>query len=264
MLTIIVLVKNEERHLPRFFDKLKGLKNYQVIVNDNGSEDKSKEICIDNKAIVVEKEWLGNQAIQFNWMLDNCKISSDWILRLDADEYLLPQLVDEINEIVNTNKPTDDAYYLKRRHYVEGKFIKQGMYPTLIVRFFKKGKARYNDTMLMDEHLEVNGSVGVLNYDFVDESLMNRVEWLDKHVKYAKREALMSFDKENLPKLKKYYYKLPIFIRPFVYFFFIYFFKLGFLNGRRGFYWFLFQVLFYRLIVDVYILSYKRIYLNVK
>lgn len=256
-LLIIVLVKNEEKHLPRFFSKLEGLDNYQVLVNDNGSTDRSKQICLQHNAVVIEKEWLGNQAKQFNWVLNNNTIQSDWILRLDADEYLLPALIDEINNLLHKSN-TCDAYYLKRRHYVEGKFIKQGMYPTLIVRLFKYGKAAYEEGMLMDEHLNVEGTTGVLAHDFVDESLLTRTQWLDKHVNYAKREASMYVSGQQLTKIKQYYYKAPIFIRPFLFFMYVYFLRLGFLNGKIGLKWFLFQVLLYRLIVDMYILALKN------
>ena len=258
-LSIVVLVKNEAKHLPRFFEKIKDFKNYEVIVNDNGSIDTSKAICLENNATVIEKEWLGDQAKQFNWVLENVKLKADWILRLDADEYLLPETIVEINRLLeNTSNIKFNAFYLKRRHYVNGEWVKQGMYPTLIVRLFKNGFAKYSDTMLMDEHLIVNGDTGALQNDFVDDSLMTRLEWLDKHAGYAIREAKMSFKNVHCTKEKKLYYKFPIFIRPFIYFIYIYLFKGGFLNGKNGFYWFLFQVFFYRIIVDVYILAIKQ------
>lgn len=257
-LLVIVLVKNEERHLPRFFKKLSGLNDFEVLVNDNGSTDNSKSICLKNNATVIEKEWLGNQAAQFNWILDNCNIKSKWILRLDADEYLLPELINEVNEIIK-NGSNFNAFYLKRRHYVSGRWIKQGMYPTNIVRLFKNGFARYDGSMLMDEHLKVTGSVSTLQNDFVDESLLSHQEWWDKHVNYAKREAnmLINSDKAQFKNNRKLYYKTPVFVRPFIFFVIIYVFKGGFLNGKIGFRWFLYQVLFYRFLVDINIMSYK-------
>ena len=253
-LLIIVLVKNEERHLPRFFKKLSGLNDFELLVNDNGSTDNSKSICQKNNAVVIEKEWLGNQAAQFNWILDNYNIKSEWILRLDADEYLLPDLINEINEII-ANPNSFNAFYLKRRHYVSGRWIKHGMYPTNIVRLFKNGFARYDSSMLMDEHLKVTGSVSTLQNDFIDESLLSHQEWWDKHVNYAKREAnmLINSDKSQFKKNRKLYYKTPVFVRPFIFFVIIYVFKGGFFNGKIGFRWFLYQVLFYRFLVDIYL-----------
>lgn len=257
-LLVIVLVKNEEKHLKRFFKKLDGLLEYNVLVNDNGSSDSSEAICLENNAIIVKKAWLGNQAAQFNWIIENVKLNCDWILRLDADEYLLPETIDEINLLLKKDKSLNfNGYYLKRRHYVAGKWIKYGIYPTNIVRLFKKGFAKYSDSMLMDEHLIVEGNVSELENDFVDESLISRTKWFEKHLKYAKREAKMSFKKSVLSKPKRFYYKLPIFLRPIFLFCYLYFFRLGFLNGKNGYYWFIFQVLFYRTIVDIFILSMK-------
>lgn len=256
-LSVIVLVKNEERHLPRFFEKLLGLNVYEIIVVDSGSTDNSIDISRKYGARVVEKDWLGNQALQFNWALDNIEIKGDWILRLDADEYLLNDTIQEVNILLDSEKVVHDAYYLKRRHYVKGSWIKQGMYPVNIVRLFKKGKARYNPSMLMDEHLIVEGSIDTLFGDFVDESLLSRVEWFDKHVGYAKREALMAHKKEGLIGSKEIYYKFPIFFRPFLFFFYSIIIKKGILNGKKGFIWFVYQVLFYRFLVDIYILAFR-------
>ena len=83
------------------------------------------------------------------------------------------------------------------------------MYPTNIVRLFKNGFARYDSSMLMDEHLKVTGSVSTLQNDFIDESLLSHQEWWDKHVNYAKREAnmLINSDKSQFKKNRKLYYK---------------------------------------------------------
>ena len=97
-LTVIILTYNEEIHIRRCLENVCPIAK-KVIVVDSPSTDRTQEICreFDNVKVVVHK-YPGNQAEQFNWALDNLKIKTEWILRLDADEYLMPELVEELKE----------------------------------------------------------------------------------------------------------------------------------------------------------------------
>lgn len=87
-ITTIVLTYNEEKHIARCIENALRFSK-KVIVIDSPSTDRTQEICksYSNVEVVVHK-YPGNQAAQFNWALDNVPVDTEWILRLDADEYL--------------------------------------------------------------------------------------------------------------------------------------------------------------------------------
>lgn len=94
---VIILTKDEERHIERCVRNVLQISD-EVYVVDSESTDRTCEIAERFGATVVEHPWPGNQAEQFNWALDNLPVRAEWILRLDADEYLLPELVEELRE----------------------------------------------------------------------------------------------------------------------------------------------------------------------
>lgn len=97
-LSVIILTYNEEIHIRRCLENVTPLAK-EVFVVDCFSTDKTVEIAREYEQVkVVQHQWPGNQAEQFNWALDNLPIQTEWILRLDADEYLLPALVEELQE----------------------------------------------------------------------------------------------------------------------------------------------------------------------
>ena len=205
---------------------------------------------------LVEHEWPGNQAAQFQWALDNLPIEAKWILRLDADEYLTDELIAEIKEKLPQMEDGVDGVVLKWRHVVGwlgNRWIRRGMYPTRILRLFRRGRGR-SDMKIMDEHIVVDGKVVEFDNDFVDHSLISLEEWKLKHRGYAKREAqsYLSGERstgEKAAKKAAYYRLLPCF-RAFAYFCIRYFLKLGFLDGLPGFRWHFWQGLWYRWLVD--------------
>ena len=218
-----------------------------------------------NGVFLVEHEWPGNQAAQFQWALDNLPIETKWILRLDADEYLTNELISEISDKLPQMDDDVDGVVLKRRHVVGwlgNRWIKRGMYPTKILRLFRKGHGR-SDMKIMDEHIVVQRRVVELEHDFVDHSLISFEEWKEKHRNYAKREAqsYLSGERSTGEKAAKKdaYYKLPRYFRAVAYFCIRYFLKLGFLDGVAGFRWHFWQGLWYRWIVDREIAYHKRI-----
>ena len=97
-LSVIILTYNEELHIRRCLENVCPIAK-KVFVVDSPSTDGTVAICneFENVEVVVHK-YPGNQAEQFNWALDNLKIETEWILRLDADEYLMPELVEELKE----------------------------------------------------------------------------------------------------------------------------------------------------------------------
>lgn len=272
-LSVIILTKNEQLHIKRCLERLLPLEPRQIFIVDCFSTDGTQSLARqywENRSdlfshlqndktgqtyfiiSVVEHEWPGNQAAQFNWALDNLPVDTEWILRLDADEWLTDELIAEIKDKLQTLPDDVDGVVLKRRHYVGwlgSKWIKHGMYPTRILRLFRTGHARYAEDMAMDEHLVVKGKTVEFNNDFVDESLISFGDWKAKHRNYAKREAQMAMS-STANANKKMYYKMPPYLRAFAYFCYRYFFRLGFLDGYAGWMWHLYHGLWYRLLVD--------------
>src|SRR3989344_7070872 len=127
--SLIVLTFNEEKNLPRCLESVKDLAD-EIFVVDSYSEDKTVGIAEKFGAKVFQRDFI-NQAEQFNWALDNLLITSDWILRLDADECLMPELRDEIAEVLPEAPSEITGFYIKRRVYFLGRWIKHGgYYPT--------------------------------------------------------------------------------------------------------------------------------------
>ncbi|MBQ5531135.1 MAG: glycosyltransferase, partial [Kiritimatiellae bacterium] len=159
-ITVVILTFNEHLHLQRCFDRLSALGALQVVVVDSGSTDDTREIAKRNGAILVEHVWPGTQAEQYNWFIDSSSDSKElkktsWVLRLDADEYLTRELIEEIKIRLPAMPENVAGVILKRRHVFSGTWMKYGTYPVKILRLYRTGRGRYDDNMLMDEHLHV-------------------------------------------------------------------------------------------------------------
>ena len=265
-LSVIILVGNEELHIKRCLDMLVPLHPQKIFVVESQIGDRTHEIvetwesenaCTSISVNTIWHDWPGNQALQFNWALDNLPISTDWILRLDADEWLTPELIAEIQAKIPVIDKAIAGVVFKRRHYWMGRWVKRGTYPTRILRLCRIGRCRYADNMKMDEHFIVNGDSIEFEHDFVDESLVSLNEWKLKHREYAEREAQMVIN-GAVNKNKKIYYLFPPYFRSFAYFCIRYFFKGGFMDGIVGWQWHFWQGLWYRLLVDSCILRKKR------
>lgn len=275
-ITTIILTYNEELHIRRCLENVCTFSK-KVYVIDSPSTDKTVEICNEfpNVEVVVHK-YPGNQAAQFNWALDNVKIETEWILRVDADEYLLPTLIDELQARVPNLDKNITGITFKRRHIFLGRWMKRGTYPVMILRMFRTGKA-VCEQRLMDEHIELQQGENItFEHDFVDHNLNNLSWWVQKHIGYAVREAAELLDIEyNITgndsgerhlsektlrkrKLKLKYAQKPLFWRSFAYFVYRYFFKLAFLEGKEGFLWTFMQGWWYRTLVDAKVYEIKK------
>ena len=259
MITLIILTYNEELHLQRCLESVKNLAE-RIIIVDSFSTDKTCEIAQQFGAEVIQRKFV-NQAEQFQWALENTNISTEWVFRLDADEYILPELYQEIKEKLNHLPQEITGINLKRRLYFQSSWIKRGgFYPLRLLRIWRNGAAVMEQKM-MDEHtVLMHGKSIDFDHDFVDENLSSLVKWTDKHNNYSTREAIMRLDaqyhfleqnQQNLHKSnKQFYLKLPLFLRAFVYFCYRYFIKLGFLDGRNGLIWHVLQGFWYQFLVD--------------
>ena len=278
-LTIIILTYNEELHIRRALENACPFAQ-KVYVVDCLSTDRTVEICGEFENVTVVKHaWPGNQAEQFNWALDNLDIKTSWIFRLDADEYLTDALKEELWQKLPTMPDDVSAVVLPLGRAFHGRILKHGIVKGIkMIRLFRKGKVRY-EQRLMDEHLQVlSGKTVEFNNQFVDDSLISMAAFTAKHNGYSNREAALLLDAEYgltevsnksdnqyaeevaaKRKQKAKYAKMPLYWRSLGYFFYRYFVKLGFLDGRVGFEWDFFQGLWYRMLIDVKIAEAKRL-----
>ena len=252
-ISVIILTKNEKLHIKRCLQNLAPLNSRRVFVVDCFSMDGTQDIARGLGATVVEHEWLGNQAAQFNWALDNLPIEAKWVLRLDADEYLTPESI----EWLKTNLDGIDEKVSALEFTLERKFmggdIRHGTNGIQMVRMFRRGRGRYAET-LMDERIVYEGEKQTVPVVFYDDNLNTLEWWMEKHRGYAKREAQQTLESMKSgfwtdPRKAKYY-KLPPYFRAIAYFCIRYFLKLGFLDGLPGWMWHFWQGLWYRWIVD--------------
>lgn len=276
-ITVIILTYNEEIHILRCIENVRRFAT-KVYVVDCFSTDKTVEIAKSLGTTVVQHIWPGNQAEQFNWALDNLDIKTNWILRLDADEYVTDELIDELNSKLPHLSEQVSAVVLPLGRAFLGRVLKHSIVNGIkMIRLFKVEKVRY-EVRLMDEHLKVlEGDIVSFNGKFIDDNRGSLKHFIDKHNNYSSREAALLLDAEyeitnfnenddstfcrdvQQKRLQKQRYaKLPLFWRAFGYFVYRYIFKLGFLDGKEGFLWDFLQGWWYRTLVDAKVFEIKK------
>ena len=259
-ISVIILQKNEALHIKRCLERLAPLEPRQIFVVDCFSTDGSDKTAAKMGAAVVQREWPGLYAKQFNWALDNLPIEGEWILRLDADEYLTPETIGRLRAAFRDGSLVGvDGLTLELKRKFMGGEIHYGTNGIRLLRIWRKGRGRLEDRA-MDEHAIVEGVVVDFEGAFFDDNLNSFDWWQDKHRGYAKREAIDAVslfnDSQRLAnpsatdRKKIRYYKLPRYFRALLYFCVRYFLKGGFLDGRAGWRWHFWQGLWYRWIVD--------------
>lgn len=277
-ISVLVLTHNEEVNLHALFESVQGWV-MAVYVIDSGSTDRTVEIAESHGAVVKYHPWR-TYADQFNWGLDNMPISTEWVLRLDADERVTPELAEELQRTLPGLPPDVTGMYVKYRNYFLGRWIRYGgIYPIWLMRVFRYGRARC-ENLWMDEHtVLLEGRAGKLTHDLIHHSFKDLNFFTLKHNSYASREALDMigqsqhedghkisanlFGAQNERKrwLKGNIYKRsPLFLRAFLFFVYRYFFLWGFLDGSQGLIFHVLQGFWYRFYVDAKIweMSYRQ------
>lgn len=237
--TVLILTKDEEVNIARCIRSVSWAD--QIIVIDSGSTDGTVPLASAQGAEVVETHWRGFGP-QRDWAMDLNQIRNEWIYFVDADEWISGPLADEIAEVVRS--PAHDAYSQQFRLVFQGRWIRHcGWYPSVLyTRLLKRGRAAYG-YQPFSEHPRVDGTVGLLENDLVDEDLKGLARWLHKHVDYAEIEAGRRLDpaprdpRRNSSRLQAFLKdsvapRVPG--RPLAQFFYMYVLRLGFLDGAQG------------------------------
>ena len=273
----LILTYNEEKHITRCINSLKDVCE-EIFVIDSFSKDKTVEISKILGAKVYQHPF-ENQARQFNWAIKNCPITSDWIWRVDADEYIEPALAEKVViSLPHVSLDVNGIYVNKKIVFMGRSLLHGGWYPAQQLKIIRKGYGTSEDKW-MDEHLIIfSGTTISIDGDQTDENLNDLSWWTQKHNNYSNREAvnmllmeygmnnqgeevaskLFGTDAERKRWLKMKYVRAPLFLRPFINFFIRYILKAGFLDGKQGFIWHFLQGFWYRFLVDAKIYEIKK------
>lgn len=267
-LTVIILAMNEEKNIVRSVNSVSKIAK-RILVIDSGSTDRTMELACQHGAEVIEHSPFVNQAIQFNWALNNNNIDTTWIMRLDADEQVTPELAEEIENKLEEHAHDDvNGFEVRCRIFFMGKWIRHGgIYPLIIPRIFRYGYGRV-EMRKMDEHTLIDGKILRLQNDLIHYDFKGLQEWIDKHNKYSARECQDFFERFQVNNVQiqgkltgnqrqrkrflknSFYYNLPKFWRAWLYYIYRYYIRLGFLDGIEGKIFCFLQAYWYRFLVD--------------
>lgn len=264
--TVIILAQNEELNIAYALKSvISGFS--QVIVIDSSSKDKTLEICRNHNEVKIYNHGFENWAKQRNWALDNCNIDNPVVFFLDADEYITPEFIAELRALLETDL-NFDAILLSPVYVFQGKRLTYAYGHPNIRRIFKKTWPRFvcegareraisgEDTRRMRSPLIHHDRKGIS-------------AWIIKHAKNAEREAefyrISGTDQEYPADLKrrtwarkKIWDRLPLLVRPFLYFLYRYIGRLGFLDGKAGLVYCFLHAFWYQLLIDLIIIE-KRL-----
>lgn len=224
-LSVIVITKNEEKHIRRCLDSVRFAD--EIVILDSGSEDATLEICQEFTSQIFSTDWPGfgpqkNRAL--------AKTSHDWVLAIDGDEWLSPELMQEIQTLL-ASKMIDhyDGYCVRRLSEYCGHFIRFGAWKNdYIIRLFKKSISRYSNDII-HERVIVNGKIKTLNHPLYHQPFENLEQSIQKMNDYTTLSAQMKFQQGKKGSIgKAILHGLWTFIRS-------YFLKCGFLDGKAGF-----------------------------
>jgi len=257
--SVLIPAKNEEANLPACLESV--ARADEVFVVDSKSSDRSVEIAESLGANVVQFDFNGRWPKKKNWSLENLPFRNEWVLIVDCDERIPPELWDEI--AVAIQDPQHNGYYLNRRVFFLGKWIRfGGKYPDWNLRLFKHQKGRYENLNTEEvpntgdnevhEHVILKGDVGYLKNDMLHIDFRDIYHWLERHNRYSNWEARVYFNLLNSKDdsgtiganffgdavqrkrfLKTVWVRLPF--KPMLRFILFYIIRLGFLDGKAGY-----------------------------
>ncbi len=257
--SVLIPAKNEEANLPACLTSVE--RADEVFVVDSQSSDRSIEIAESYGAQVVQFHFNGRWPKKKNWSLDNLPFRNEWVLIVDCDERITPELWDEIAEAIA--RPQYNGFYLNRRVFFLGKWIRHGgKYPDWNLRLFRHRLGRYENLNTEEirntgdnevhEHVILEGDVGYLKEDMLHIDFRDIFHWLERHNRYSNWEARVYYNLlhgmgeqgtiganlfgdsvQRKRFLKKIWVRLPF--KPLLRFVLFYILRLGFLDGRAGY-----------------------------
>ena len=253
-ISAIIAARNEEKNLPRCLESLQDVGEIYVI--DSQSKDATPEITHSFGAKLVQFHYQGGWPKKRQWAMDNLPLAFEWILLVDADEVLTPELAEEIRRAVLN--PNIDGYYISLRMHFLGRVLRHGDASFWKLSLFRRGKGRYEcrlreqnasmADMEVHEHVVVDGATARLNNPLIHHNVESLSRYIQKHDEYSNWESRVLIQGEQnsaeLPPrlfgtqaqrrrwLKRKLFTVPG--SPVLLFFYRYFLRLGLLDGVPG------------------------------
>jgi glycosyltransferase involved in cell wall biosynthesis len=270
--SFVILTYNEEVHLPRLLRSIEGL-DASVYVLDSGSTDLTVKIAEAYGAKVLCHPF-ENHPKQWDYALKAFRIASPWTIGLDADQVVSEELFKKLQGFSSTSVPANvNGIYFNRKNYFKGKWIKHGGYfPKFLLKMFRTSEGYSDLNENMDHRFIVPGRTVIWQdgYLIEENTKENRISfWIEKHNRYSEQIAVEELERqmnirhqtiapkifgspdEKIAYLKSYWWRMPLYLRPVLYFSYRYFVKLGILDGKQGFVFHFLQGFWFRLIVDI-------------
>lgn len=272
-ISVIILTFNEAIHIERAIGNARKFAK-EIFVVDSFSTDCTVEMAEQLGAKVYQHPWENNSR-QFAWALENLPIQTEWVWKMDADEWLTDDLIEELHFKLPHTLEDVNGYTAQCLRVFMGRHIKHGILPLVLLRLFRYRYASIEDKM-MDEHIKLSeGRIELLEKPFFDDNHNDLTWWIQKHNGYATREAIdllcteygliedtgvgnIGFNAAKIRAKKLKYVKLPLFWRAFAFFFLRYFIRGGFIDGKEGFLWHFLQGFWYRALADAKVFEFKK------
>lgn len=259
LVSAVIFSLNEEVHLPSCLDALAWAD--EILVVDSFSVDRSAQICAERGVRFVQHAFSGF-GDQRNWALEHGGLRHEWVLILDADERVTPELARELRETLPSTADSVAAFRIARRFYWWGRWLRySSQYPTYLVRLIRRGRVRYVNRGHAETE-EIQGEVRTMKNDLLDENRKGLEEWFERQNRYSTKDAEYELAQAQLPlqleslvgadqlarraTLKRLAAALPG--RPVAYFFYAYLLRGGFLDGRNGFVFCVMKAIYYGMV----------------
>ncbi len=270
-MTAVVLTFNEALNLEKCLKSLSGWIG-EIYVVDSYSTDATLQIAKNYGAKIFQNKFVSHPN-QWSWLLKNLPFVHEWVFAVDADFVIS----DELRYFLIKEFANEDAikiihgYYVKHCQMFFGKKIRFGGVYRHWLRIFRHREVVVDTYDLVDTHFNVNGFAKKINCDVIEDNQKdcNMGFWIDKQNRFSQNAAkeelirrtnarswpirgvLFGLPNERIIFFKKFWMRLPLYLRSIGYFLYRYFFLLGFLDGRAGFLYHFSQGFLYRLLVDI-------------
>jgi glycosyltransferase involved in cell wall biosynthesis len=274
-LSVLIVTKNEERNIGLCLDAIAGWAD-DIVVLDSGSTDRTLELCAERGVPTTFRAYVDHRS-QLQWALSSIPWKHEWLLLLDADHVVTPALRNQIAEMLRSDRGDVHAYYTPHDNYFRNRPVR-GLKADYL-QLVRRGHVRMDESELVDFRFVVDGPIGRLA-GAIRENNQNELDidfWIDKHQRFARRMAmeevlrangllawsghlrprLFGNPDERMIWLKNVWYRLPLYVRPGLFFLYRYVGRLGFLDGWNGFVYHALQTFWFRLLVDVHIAEFR-------
>ena len=269
--SFIILTFNEEQHLPRLLKSIKELEA-PVFILDSGSTDQTIEIGKQFGA-TIQFNAFENHPKQWDHALKNFSITTPWVICLDADQEVTPELRAKLKDFKEEEHLNINGIYFNRKNFFKGKWIKHGgYYPFYLLKMFRYGIGFSDVNENMDHRFASPGESLVWKDGIIKEENLkeNQIRfWIEKHNRYSDLLAMEEVERMQNARgqteqprfwgspnqrkawFKKQWWRLPRYLRPGLYFTQRMIFQLGILDGRTGIIFHFLQAFWFRLVVDI-------------